>query len=102
MAVIEPVIRPPAEAGSFLLQVTTGCSANHCSFCGAYMNKSFSIKSYEEIISDIKYESDTNTTVFSLQSTSKNISNILRVYNLTIKTLLSTSTFKYLASRNIF
>ena len=53
MTIIEPVIRPPAEAYSFLLQVTTGCSANDCTFCGAYINKQFSIKSLEEVFSDI-------------------------------------------------
>lgn len=53
MAIIEPVIRPPAEANSFLLQITLGCSANHCYFCGAYKNKAFSIKDYKEIIADI-------------------------------------------------
>lgn len=53
MPVIEPAIRPPSEAASFLLQVTTGCSANSCSFCGAYLNKPFAIKSSDEIESDI-------------------------------------------------
>jgi radical SAM superfamily enzyme YgiQ (UPF0313 family) len=54
MPIIEPVIRPPAEANSFLLQVTTGCSANHCSFCGAYLNKPFRIKNEKEIFLDIE------------------------------------------------
>lgn len=53
MSIIEPVIRPPSEAGSLLLQVTTGCSSNNCTFCGAYMNKPFEIKSPEEISADI-------------------------------------------------
>lgn len=53
MAIIEPAIRPPAEAYSFLLQITTGCSSNHCSFCGAYLNKQFRIKDYEEVAADI-------------------------------------------------
>ena len=53
MAVIEPVIRPPAEAGSFLLQVTLGCSADHCSFCGAYKRKPFRVKDPQEVFSDI-------------------------------------------------
>ncbi|OGX10720.1 MAG: hypothetical protein A2351_02775 [Omnitrophica bacterium RIFOXYB12_FULL_50_7] len=53
MAIIEPVIRPPAEAGSFLLQVTLGCSADHCSFCGAYKMKPFHVKDPEEVLSDI-------------------------------------------------
>ncbi len=53
MAIMEPVIRPPAEAGSFLLQVTLGCSADHCSFCGAYKMKPFCVKDPAEIFSDI-------------------------------------------------
>jgi radical SAM superfamily enzyme YgiQ (UPF0313 family) len=51
---IGPVIRPPSEADSFLLQVTTGCSSNQCSFCGAYKNKSFRLKKEEEILGDIE------------------------------------------------
>lgn len=57
MPIIEPVIRPPAEAESFLLQVTTGCSANHCTFCGAYADKPFKVKDFEEIQADILKES---------------------------------------------
>jgi radical SAM superfamily enzyme YgiQ (UPF0313 family) len=53
MPLIEPVIRPPSEAGSFLLQVTVGCSANSCTFCGAYNTKRYRIKEREEIFSDI-------------------------------------------------
>lgn len=56
MPIIEPVIRPPAEADSFLLQVTTGCTANSCTFCGAYMDKPFRMKSMAEIAGDIKEE----------------------------------------------
>ena len=50
----ETIIRPPAEADSILLHVTTGCSANHCSFCGAYRKTPFSILEYKEIESDIE------------------------------------------------
>ena len=53
MAIVEPVIRPPAEADSFLLQVTLGCSANSCSFCGAYKSKTFRVKDRKEITADI-------------------------------------------------
>ena len=54
MAIIEPVIRPPSEADSFLLQVTLGCSADSCSFCGAYKTKPFRVKDPEEVFSDIE------------------------------------------------
>lgn len=54
MSIIEPVIRPPSEAESFLLQVTTGCSSNSCTFCGAYLNKPFKVKSFKEIKEDIE------------------------------------------------
>jgi len=60
MSIIEPVIRPPAEANSFLLQVTLGCSANFCNFCGAYKNKPFQIKSSAEITADIKKQAKRN------------------------------------------
>ncbi|MDP8289501.1 MAG: radical SAM protein [Candidatus Susulua stagnicola] len=58
MSIIEPVIRPPAEANSFLLQLTLGCSANFCIFCGIYKNKPFSIKDSTEITADIKQQAD--------------------------------------------
>lgn len=54
MPIIEPAIRPPAEADSFLLQITTGCSFNHCGFCGAYLGKPFGIKDEAEINRDIE------------------------------------------------
>jgi radical SAM superfamily enzyme YgiQ (UPF0313 family) len=47
------VIRPPSEADSLLLQVTVGCSHNKCSFCRAYKEKKFRIKSFAEIEEDI-------------------------------------------------
>ncbi|MGE4505301.1 MAG: radical SAM protein [Desulfovibrionaceae bacterium] len=48
------IIRPPSEAGSILLQVTTGCSHNKCTFCAAYKDKRFSIKDSEVISRDIR------------------------------------------------
>ena len=53
MSIVEPVIRPPAEADSFLLQVTLGCSVDSCSFCGAYKGKTFRVKDRKEITADI-------------------------------------------------
>jgi len=50
---VEPAIRPPGEAESFLLQITEGCSSNSCTFCGAYAGKKFRMKDVREIASDI-------------------------------------------------
>ena len=55
MPINEPVIRPPAEADSFLLQITLGCSADSCTFCGAYKNKTFRSKDQKEIFADIDW-----------------------------------------------
>lgn len=51
------VIRPPSEARSILLQVTTGCSHNRCTFCGAYRDLNFSLKSDAIVDQDILYAS---------------------------------------------
>jgi len=47
------IIRPPSEAYSLLLQVTTGCSHNKCTFCGTYRQKKFKIKPIELIKKDL-------------------------------------------------
>ncbi|HEB49903.1 MAG TPA: radical SAM protein [Desulfobulbus sp.] len=49
------VIRPPSEAHSIIFQVTLGCSHNRCTFCGAYRDKPFRIRSEEEIGRDIAF-----------------------------------------------
>jgi len=49
------VYRPPSEAGSILLQITTGCSHNKCSFCGMYKQQRFSITPEETVYADIDY-----------------------------------------------
>lgn len=45
--------RPPFEANSLLLQVTTGCSHNKCSFCTMYRDTPFSVESMEQIEKDL-------------------------------------------------
>jgi radical SAM superfamily enzyme YgiQ (UPF0313 family) len=55
MHYVEPVIRPPSEADSILLQVTTGCSYNKCAFCGVYKGKPFSIVADETIAEDLAW-----------------------------------------------
>jgi radical SAM superfamily enzyme YgiQ (UPF0313 family) len=49
------IFRPPSEAYSILLQVTTGCSHNKCTFCRMYKNSRFAIKDQETILADIDY-----------------------------------------------
>jgi radical SAM superfamily enzyme YgiQ (UPF0313 family) len=49
------MIRPPSEAGSILLQVTVGCPHNKCTFCGAYKQQRFRIKSADIIAQDLRY-----------------------------------------------
>ncbi|PMG80029.1 radical SAM protein [Shewanella sp. 10N.286.51.B7] len=52
---IEPVFRPPSEWKSLILQVTNGCSWNHCSFCDMYTQeqKKFRATKIEQIEQDI-------------------------------------------------
>ena len=53
---IQPVFRPPAEADSLILQVTTGCSWNKCSFCEMYQQpqQKYRMKPIEDVRSDIE------------------------------------------------
>jgi len=49
-----PVIRPPLESRSLILQVTVGCSHNRCRYCPAYRMKRFRIKEREIVARDIR------------------------------------------------
>lgn len=49
------IYRPPSEANSILLQVTTGCSHNNCTFCGMYRNSRFRIKDQQTVMADIDF-----------------------------------------------
>ncbi len=50
----EPVFRPPSEARSLILQITIGCSQNHCRFCGMYKMKQFRCRSFAEVAGEIE------------------------------------------------
>ena len=50
-----PTFRPPYEAQSLILQVTTGCSHNKCTFCSMYDEVPFSMSPLEEIEEDLAY-----------------------------------------------
>ncbi|PHR23915.1 MAG: radical SAM protein [Desulfotalea sp.] len=52
------IIRPPSEANSIILQVTTGCSHNKCTFCGAYKEQPFTIKDYGIVKQDLEFASN--------------------------------------------
>lgn len=49
------IFRPPSEANSILLQVTTGCSHNKCTFCGMYKQQKFTIKDESILLQDILF-----------------------------------------------
>jgi len=46
-------IRPPSEAGSYLLRLTRSCPWNRCAFCRTYKRHKFSLRPVEEIEADI-------------------------------------------------
>ncbi len=47
------IYRPPSEADSLLVQITTGCSHNKCSFCAMYAEKRFMMKKWETVKADL-------------------------------------------------
>jgi len=53
MRYVEPVFRPPSEAGSFLIQATVGCSWNHCTYCAMYREKQYRVRPLPEILEDV-------------------------------------------------
>lgn len=48
------VVRPPYEAQSAYLQVTSGCSHNACRFCTYYKDAPFAVSPENEIIEDLQ------------------------------------------------
>jgi radical SAM superfamily enzyme YgiQ (UPF0313 family) len=54
---VDPVFRPPSEAGSLILPITDGCSWNHCTFCEMYTapQKKFHARTEDEVLGNIRY-----------------------------------------------
>jgi hypothetical protein len=46
-------IRPPSEAGSYLIRLTRGCPWNKCKFCRSYRRHKFEIRDVKDVIADI-------------------------------------------------
>lgn len=46
-------IRPPSEAGSYLVRLTRGCPWNRCGFCVTYRKEPFAVRPVEDITRDI-------------------------------------------------
>lgn len=67
MNYIPPLYRPPSEAKSLIIQVTSGCSHNACGFCSMYKGKPFKVIDLEgifEMLEKEKHNSDYYTKVF--------------------------------------
>lgn len=48
-----PVIRPPYEAGSVMLEVTVGCTHDSCTFCTYYKGHPFHPAPLEQVRADL-------------------------------------------------
>ena len=53
MRYLQPLYRPPSEAGSFILQATVGCSWNACTYCAMYRDRDFQVRPLAEVLADI-------------------------------------------------
>lgn len=81
----EPIMRPPCEGYSILIEATAGCSHNKCTFCSAYRKNRFCLAPMEQIKQDIieagkfapmmgspKYLDETTNYVLSTAGTKNN------------------------------
>lgn len=58
-------IRPPSEAGSYLVRLTRGCPWNRCGFCVTYKGEPFSVRTADEVMGDIDRMAATRDALLS-------------------------------------
>lgn len=59
--------RPPYEASSFIIQVTSGCTYDKCHFCSLYQDECFRmtpIEKFEEDLAELKSYQPTARRIF--------------------------------------
>src|SRR5271157_1707393 len=66
------IIRPPSEAGSYFLPLTSGCSNNSCGFCN-YFGSKLKIRD----VSEVKAEIDALLSYLKYQLRLPNISHVV-------------------------
>ena len=54
MKYLEPLFRPPAEAGSLIFQASYGCPHNRCRFCGMYKTVRYRLREETELLAEIR------------------------------------------------
>ena len=47
------VYRPPSEADALIVQATLGCSWNHCTYCDMYREKTFRVRTLDDVLEDL-------------------------------------------------
>lgn len=52
---IGAIYRPPSEARSLIVQVTTGCSYNRCSYCSMYQEADYQVRPEQEVLQNLYY-----------------------------------------------
>lgn len=52
---IGAIYRPPSEARSLIVQVTTGCSYNRCIYCSMYQEADYQVRPEEEVLQNLYY-----------------------------------------------
>lgn len=58
-----PIVRPPTDAYSLMLEVTVGCSHDQCKFCNFYQGYPFKMASLEQIEQDLIESSTFNRNI---------------------------------------